>query len=664
MDEKVKKKDIVVDKGKWEWSELVKKEDWWSIWLGFIILIVGAIMYLPMGDSYQAKDKKTKQIVTITPRKSIAKYKKEIKAIEADMKSGKIPYKTVHYYSLKDKVKKFQAKNSTLGKAWKKITNKPHNWSNNPLDAFYMSKEREKEVTANMKAEVKVLMIQMKEKEKELAKMLANADSLEKKKTIQERFLKSEIAPILMDSKNIFFTNKVIKEAVAKAKKADSEAKEAGYTDKNLNEAAILAIKDWRDKKPVKKGVKKKGVATYKHHSQWWRLIILMVGMGLFFSIGMVAMGESAGKFLNGWVFVFIITCLAFMMAHQVNIKGLGFGYAAWAIIIGLLISNTIGTPEWVKPAVQTEYYIKTGLVLLGAKILFGKLTAIGGPGIFVAWVVTPIVLLTTYWFGQKIVGMSSKTLNITISADMSVCGVSAAIATAAACKAKKEELTLAVGLSLVFTSVMMIVMPAFINATFPSGKEGHYMAQILGGAWMGGTIDATGAVAAAGAFLGESALYVAATIKMIQNILIGVIAFFVAIYWTTKVEASETGEKPGISEIWYRFPKFVIGFIVASAVFSLIYASLAKAGLSNALVKQGVIKGMSDIFRGWFFCLAFVSIGLATNFRELAHHFKGGKPLILYVCGQSLNLVLTLIMSYVMFYKVFPGVVDSIVAK
>ena len=110
----------------------------------------------------------------------------------------------------------------------------------------------------------------------------------------------------------------------------------------------------------------------------------------------------------------------------------------------------------------------------------------------------------------------------------MSVCGVSAAIATAAACRAKKEELTLAVGLSLVFTSIMMIVMPAFIKATSVG------MQQILGGAWMGGTIDATGAVAAAGAFLGEKALYVAATIKMIQNVLIGVIAFFVAVYLTT----------------------------------------------------------------------------------------------------------------------------------
>ena len=125
---------------------------------------------------------------------------------------------------------------------------------------------------------------------------------------------------------------------------------------------------------------------------------------------------------------------------------------------------------------------------------------------------------------------MQSKTLNITLAADMSVCGVSrAAIATAAACRAKKEELKLAIGISLVFTSVMMIVIPNIINATG--------MDHVLGGAWIGGTIDATGAVAAAGAFLSDKALYVAATVKLIQNILIGVIAFAVALYWVTWVE-------------------------------------------------------------------------------------------------------------------------------
>jgi hypothetical protein len=153
--------------------------------------------------------------------------------------------------------------------------------------------------------------------------------------------------------------------------------------------------------------------------------------------------------------------------------------------------------------------------------------------------------------------------------------------------------------------------------------------------------------------------LFVAATIKMIQNVLIGVTAFCVAVYWCTKVEA-EAGKKVGWMEIWHRFPKFVIGFVIASVIFSTIYTSLGSdAGF--AMVDHGVIRGFSKIFRGWFFCLSFAAIGLATNFRELAGYFKGGKPLILYVCGQSLNLLLTLTMAYIMFYVVFPEITAKI---
>lgn len=233
----------------------------------------------------------------------------------------------------------------------------------------------------------------------------------------------------------------------------------------------------------------------------------------------------------------------------------------------------------------------------------------------------------------------------------MSVCGVSAAIATAAACRAKKEELTLAVGLSMIFTSVMMIVLPIFIKWIG--------MPEVLGGAWIGGTIDATGAVVAAGAFLGDTAMAVAATIKMIQNVLIGVIAFAVAIYFTYKVENSP-GSKVEAGEIWNRLPKFILGFIGASLLFSFIYALLGD-NMGYTLIDNGVTGGFTSNIRGWLFCLAFVSIGLSTNFKDLKSYFKGGKPLILYISGQILNLILTLTMAYIMFYLVFPEITDQL---
>jgi uncharacterized membrane protein YadS len=342
---------------------------------------------------------------------------------------------------------------------------------------------------------------------------------------------------------------------------------------------------------------------------------------------------------------------LAYIAETQDLMRYWGFGFPLWAIVFGLLISNTIGTPKWVMPAAATEFFIKTGLVLLGAEILFNKILAIGKPGIFLAWVCTPITLVLTYWVGQKIIKMPSKTLNITISADMSVCGVSAAIATAAACKAKKEELTLAIGLSMVFTAICMVAQPAFAKLVG--------MPEILAGAWMGATIDSTGAVAAAGAFLGEKALYVAATIKMIQNVLIGVVAFCVAVYWCTKVE-----NKPGASvswwEVWYRFPKFVVGFVVASIAFSLIDEGVGK-DMSTVMIDQGVLRGFTRIAREWFFALAFTCIGLETNFKEFGPYFKGGKPITLYVFGQGFQLAFTLLVGYIMFYIIFPEITAAI---
>lgn len=154
---------------------------------------------------------------------------------------------------------------------------------------------------------------------------------------------------------------------------------------------------------------------------------------------------------------------------------------------------------------------------------------------------------------------------------------------------------------------------------------------------------------------LGEDALQVAATVKMIQNILIGVVAFCVAVYWVLRVERQEDRARPSVMEIWRRFPKFILGFVAASIAFSVLYTTL----VNGPQIVDAVIKGSTKTFRGWFFCLAFVSIGLETNFRELAKYFKGGKPFVLYVAGQSFNLCLTLLMVWLMFEKVFPHALE-----
>jgi uncharacterized integral membrane protein (TIGR00698 family) len=378
------------------------------------------------------------------------------------------------------------------------------------------------------------------------------------------------------------------------------------------------------------------------------QLIIMMVALAILTGIAILAMRrEKFGTYLLGFACVFILSTLAYWIADQVNIKYWGLSYALWSLLVGLLISNTIGTPKWLRAGAHTELFIKIGLVLLGCEVLFRKIMALGAPGLMVAWIVTPIVILFMFRFGTRYLKMANKSLVIIIAAATSVCGVSAAIATAAAARAKKEDLTLAVGMTLIFTVLMMFFMPLAIKYVG--------MDNILGAAWMGGTIDSTGAVVAAGSMLGATAEKVAAVVKMIQNVLIGLVAFVVAVYWVTCVEKGDGDRKPDAREIWYRFPKFVLGFVAASLLFSFVVTP-GTAGFGS--VEADYINPFTKVLRGWFFCLAFASIGLESNFRDLASRMERGKPMVLYVAGQSFNLILTLIVAYAAFILLFPNAV------
>jgi len=572
---------VVLERTKTTFSDLWKKEDWMAIWMGFIILIVGLLVFLPR-----------------TPDKMQENLNKHNSIMKEE--AAKAPFHTIAWHQASAAKKRIRARDQSFAKTIQNFLNAPSGWKSNPLDALYRSKAQAEAMNAPGK------------------------DAYEKAKAADEA-------------------------ALAKARAAEQAAAAAGFKNADLNKKAEAEISAWLAAHD--KASKARAKISNKPFNRIPYLIGLAVVLGLFFGIGKTIMGESFGRFFVGFFFVFLIAVLAYMAEMQATMKHWGFGFPLWAIIFGMLISNTVGTPNWVRPAVQTEYYIKTGLVLLGAEILVNKIIAIGTPGIFVSWVVTPTLLISTYWIGQNIIKMPSKTLNITISADMSVCGVSAAIATAAACRARKEELTLAIGLSMVFTAVCMVAQPAFARLVG--------MPEILAGAWMGGTIDSTGAVAAAGAFYGEKALYVAATIKMIQNVLIGLTAFGVAYYWCAKIECAP-GQQVSWWEIWHRFPKFVLGFMVASIIFSMIDAGLGK-DVSSVMMDQGVLRGFTRLFREWFFALAFTSIGLETNFREFGPYFKGGKPVTLYVVGQTMDLSLTLFVAWVMFYVIFPGITASI---
>lgn len=195
----------------------------------------------------------------------------------------------------------------------------------------------------------------------------------------------------------------------------------------------------------------------------------------------------------------------------------------------------------------------------------------------------------------------------------------------------------MAVSVSIIFTILMMVFEPVIIKACG--------MSQIMGGALIGGTVDSTGAVVVAGTALGPEAQQAAVLVKSIQNILIGFIAFFVAVFFATKVD-KDNAQKVGVSEIWVRFPKFIIGFFVASLVASFIVQPLCNTADFNAV---GAINKVLDQYKNWAFVLAFTSIGLDTNFKELWHQMQGGKVLWLYIVGQSFNIILTFFAVWVL---------------
>ena len=358
----------------------------------------------------------------------------------------------------------------------------------------------------------------------------------------------------------------------------------------------------------------------------WLKLLRTFVVLGALFTVGVKLQGGKIKEYLPAFAALFVLAVVVRLISAEFTLNRY-LEWAFWALIVGLLISNTVGVPQWLRPAIRTEFYIKTGLVVMGFSVLFSNIAKFGLYGLGIAWVVTPIVILFMWWFGTKVLKIDNKPLVITIASATSVCGTSAAIATGAAAGAKKNDLGIAISISIIFTILMMVFEPMIIKAVG--------MNELMGGALIGGTVDSTGAVVLAGNALGPEGEQAAVLVKSIQNILIGFIAFFVALFFATKVEKNSE-RKVGASEIWTRFPKFIIGFFVASLVASFIIQPLA----GSADVKA--INTVLDQYKNWAFVLAFTSIGLDTNFKEIAKQLHGGKVLWLYVVGQLFNIALT----------------------
>ena len=345
-------------------------------------------------------------------------------------------------------------------------------------------------------------------------------------------------------------------------------------------------------------------------------------------TIGLALIGARAVPFLIGFPVVFGLAWLARFIAGNGLFMDWGIEYVIFALAVGLLISNTVGVAAWLKPAVQTEFFIKTGLVILGASLLFMEIVQAGALGIVQAVLVVCVIWYACLWLCRKL--RVDDEFGVMLSTAVSICGVSAAIAACGAIQGDKRKLSYVTSLVLIVAVPMMIVMPWVAKATG--------MNELVAGAWLGGTLDTSASVVAAGALVSDAAMKTGVIVKFSQNALIGVAAFMLAIWWTFRA-GSARGERPSAAVIWDRFPKFVLGFIVASAVFSFALAPELVSGTRSALTE----------IRTWWFALAFVCIGLETRFVELATTDEG-RPALAFVGAQAFNVAWTLLLAWLLF--------------
>ncbi|WP_214105940.1 YeiH family protein [Acrocarpospora catenulata] len=308
--------------------------------------------------------------------------------------------------------------------------------------------------------------------------------------------------------------------------------------------------------------------------------------------------------------------------------------YPVYAIILGLVgnaILTAIGVRDRLAGGFRTEFFIKTGLVLLGASINLKVIVTAAGPAIIQGTVLILSVFLFTWWLSGRL-GLDDK-LRALLSAAVSICGVSAAIAAAGAVQAKREQLAYAASLVIVFALPSIFILP-WLASLFGLSPE-------VAGAWIGGNIDTTAAVTAAGAIVGDDALAVATIVKVTQNALIGIVVIALTAWFAFRIERRPDAAAPGLSELWRRFPKFVLGFIIAS-IAATWYLTTVAAADGKATI------GVANDLRVWFLILAFVSIGL--EFRPAGIRAAGWRPIAVFGAATVVNLALALGLALLLF--------------
>lgn len=399
----------------------------------------------------------------------------------------------------------------------------------------------------------------------------------------------------------------------------------------------LVVIAGWRPGFPALKWSAVGDLAAGFSGKSLGSLAVLAVVMGVVSFVAMVLTGGASAGAIGGFGVVFLLGWLAQWIAGQSKINALGLEYVLFGLVLGLVLNHALRLPAWVKAAVRTEFYIKTGLVILGATILFQEMMQAGALGLVQAALVVTVVWAFTFRLARKL--RVDDEFGAMLSSAVAICGVSAAIATCGAIQGDRRKLSYVTSIVLIVAMPMMVLMPWVVKA--------FGIPELVAGAWLGGTLDTSGSVVAAGQLISEPATKAGVIVKFSQNVLIGVAAFVLSVWWSMRERATKgTADRPSVSVIWERFPKFVLGFMAASLVFSF--------ALDPGLVKEA--KPILNSLRNYWFALAFVSIGLETHFGELIR-MEGGRPALAFVGGQLFNILWTLILAWLLFGGVLVAV-------
>jgi uncharacterized integral membrane protein (TIGR00698 family) len=381
-----------------------------------------------------------------------------------------------------------------------------------------------------------------------------------------------------------------------------------------------------------------------RHHGL--RYGALFVLWSLLFGLGLAALGIEFSAFVPAFLVVYVTATALYFLGSWDQASHYNLEPPLVALALGLLISNTIGAPRWLQPALRVEFYIKTGIVLLGASLPL-TLIAWAGPVAIVQAAIVSLVTFGVIYFAAKRLGLDPR-LAATLGTGGAVCGVSGAIAIGGAVGAKKEDVSVAIALVVVWAIVMIFVLP-------PAARSLHLSTGVAG-AWIGTSefADAAGLAAAQayGGYAGnvpgiaghaDASVTAFTLMKVIgRDVWIGVWAFVLSLIATTRWERIGIQGRTGAGEIWRRFPKFVLGFLIASALVTVI-----ARGYDYAAYKKEIIPGLVaplQALRTWTFTFAFLSIGLTTRLREFAS--VGARPFYAFTLGVIVNVALGFFLS------------------